>query len=94
MGELAAGQFGVVSAAQLRREFVPLNPPPAQASSILQEAARQASTAAFHLAMLVSAALLLAGAAVNGVGIQAPAASKARRPVSADPLWRKCRHLS
>jgi hypothetical protein len=38
----------------------------------LADAARQASTDAFHLAMLVSAGLLVAGAAINGLGIQNP----------------------
>jgi hypothetical protein len=39
---------------------------------------RDASTTAFHLAMMVGAALLLLGAVVNAVGIQDPA--RAPRP--------------
>jgi hypothetical protein len=35
-------------------------------------AAREASTDAFHLAMLVSAGLCLAGAGVNALGIRNP----------------------
>jgi hypothetical protein len=34
--------------------------------------ARDASTASFHLAMMVGAALLILGALVNAVGIQDP----------------------
>jgi hypothetical protein len=36
------------------------------------DAAREAATGSFHLAMLVSATLLLIGAAINGVGIRNP----------------------
>ena len=36
------------------------------------DAARGASTDAFHLAMLIAAALCAAGAVVNGVGIRNP----------------------
>jgi hypothetical protein len=39
---------------------------------------RDASTAAFHLAMIVGAALLLVGAVVNAIGIRDP--SKATEP--------------
>ena len=42
----------------------------------LADAAREASTDAFHLAMLVAAALLLAGAAINAVGISDEAARR------------------
>jgi hypothetical protein len=38
----------------------------------LAVAAREASTDAFHLAMLVSALLLFGGAAINAVGIRNP----------------------
>ena len=38
----------------------------------IREAAREGSTDAFHLAMMVSAGLLLLGAAVNGFGIRNP----------------------
>ena len=48
----------------------------------LAEPARVASTEGFHLAMLMSAALLIAGAAVNAVGIRNPARG---RPGEADP---------
>jgi hypothetical protein len=57
-----------------RKAVSPLNP-----TSLLGmgDLARDASTASFHLAMMVGAALLIVGAIVNAVGIQDP--SKAPR---------------
>ena len=57
---------------QIREEIQPLVRPPQGTDAELADAARQASTDAFHLAMLVSAGLLVAGAALNGVGIRNP----------------------
>jgi EmrB/QacA subfamily drug resistance transporter len=54
----------------LRRVIAPLNPPTEAVPPELEAAATEASTDAIHLAMLVSAGLLLAGAAVNAVGIR------------------------
>jgi len=54
----------------IRSEISPLNPPAAGAAPDVARAAKEASTDAFHLAMYVAAGLLLAGAAVNAVGIQ------------------------
>jgi hypothetical protein len=51
----------------------PLNQPSADVSPEVRAAAQKASTEAFHLAMLVAAGLLVAGAAVNGFGIRNPA---------------------
>jgi hypothetical protein len=58
-----------------RNAVAPLNQPSADVSPEVRAAAQQASTEAFHLAMLVAATLMAAGAAVNGSGIrnQAPA---------------------
>jgi EmrB/QacA subfamily drug resistance transporter len=56
-----------------RNVVAPLNQPSADVSPELRTAAQQASTEAFHLAMLVAAGLLMAGAAVNGFGIRNPA---------------------
>jgi hypothetical protein len=53
----------------VRREFAPLRIP-GESSSERRDAAREASTDAFRLAMLVSALLCAAGAAVNWVGIR------------------------
>ena len=51
-------------------QIQPLNPPPAGTGAALAAAARVASTDAFHLAIIVSAALLLLGALVNWYGIR------------------------
>jgi EmrB/QacA subfamily drug resistance transporter len=58
------------SAAEVRQELQPLNPPPPDAPPEVATATDQASTDAFHLAMLVNAAMLLTGAAVNGFGLR------------------------
>ena len=69
------------SSPELRRQVTPLNPPGPDVPSPLASAAHEASTEAYHLAMLVAAGLLFAGAAVNAVGIRntstAASASKA-----------------
>lgn len=58
------------SSPELRREVSPLKPPPATVGPEIVAAAHEASTEAYHLAMLVAAGMLLAGAAVNGAGIR------------------------
>jgi EmrB/QacA subfamily drug resistance transporter len=58
-----------------RAQVAPLNRPSPQVSPAIRDAAKVASTDAFHLAMLVSAGLLLLGAAVNGTGIRNPSAA-------------------
>lgn len=66
MADRAAGP----SAAALREQTSPLNPPKgASSGDALATASREASTDAFHLAMLVAAGLLVVGAVVN-VGIR------------------------
>ncbi len=74
-----------VSSPQLRREIAPLNRPAASVPTNEVDAARQASTEALHLAMLISVALLLTGAAINAIGIQKPTLEQpaAAQPVSA-----------
>ena len=57
---------------ELRSQFEALNPPPADAPQELKDAARVASTDAFHLAAAVAAGLMLAGGAVNAVGLREP----------------------
>jgi EmrB/QacA subfamily drug resistance transporter len=70
------------SNAQVRKAVAPLNRPKpnvivpvdghtVRGATIVPEAA-EASTHAFHLSMIIGAALLLAGAIVNGVGIKNP----------------------
>lgn len=55
---------------ELRAAYEPLNPPPADAPPALAAAAKLASTDAYHLAVIVGAGLLAAGAAVNAVGLR------------------------
>jgi EmrB/QacA subfamily drug resistance transporter len=55
---------------ELRAAIQPLNRPEAGVPEEQVAAAREASTDAFHLAMLVSAGLLFAGAAISGLGIR------------------------
>jgi EmrB/QacA subfamily drug resistance transporter len=67
---------------QVRASIAPLNPAPKGSSPAVVDATRAASTDAFRLALLVSAVLLAAGAAVNRFGLPesgaaAPAASPA-----------------
>lgn len=56
----------------MRRQVQPLTSTPPGTDPALADAARRASTDAFHLAMLVSAGLLVAGAATNAIGIRNP----------------------
>jgi EmrB/QacA subfamily drug resistance transporter len=56
-----------VSSEAFRADVSPLNTP---ADPRLAATVREASTTSFHLAMLIGAALLFAGAAVNALGIQ------------------------
>jgi EmrB/QacA subfamily drug resistance transporter len=58
-----------VDSAQVRSDYAPLNPPPASADQATVNAVRDASTDAFHLAMITAAGLLVLGAIVNGVFI-------------------------
>jgi EmrB/QacA subfamily drug resistance transporter len=58
-----------VNSAQLRAAVSPLNKPADGVEPAIVAAAREASTEAFHLAMLTAAAMLVAGALVNQVGI-------------------------
>ena len=54
----------------LRAAVAPLNPPKAGTPAEVVAAAKVASVDAFHLAALVSAGLLIAGAAVSGIGLR------------------------
>ncbi|TMD36438.1 MAG: MFS transporter [Chloroflexi bacterium] len=76
---LAGRLSGVdVSSESFRNQVSPLNTPFDQH---LIAVVRDASTSSFHLAMLIGAGLLLAGAIVNAVGIRNP---KARQPATAE----------
>lgn len=54
---------------EFRQQVSPLNPPGEGVPEEIREAAREASTDAFRIGMLVAALLLFGGAAANGVGI-------------------------
>ena len=62
----------------LRAMIVPLNPPKNGVPAAEISAAKEASVDAFHLAALTSAALLVAGAAANGIGLRS--GGPVRRP--------------
>jgi Major Facilitator Superfamily len=70
----------------VRAQVQPLSQPDEGVDPAVADAARQASTDAFHLAMLVSAGLLVAGAAINGFGLRnepslrRPSGTTARAP--------------
>lgn len=79
-----------VSAPAFRAAVQPLAPPDPSLGPAVAAAAREASTVAFHLAMIVAAALLAAGAAVNGIGLRPGALGDAedgtaQAPVPAPP---------
>ena len=59
-----------VSSPAFRDQVQPLTQPPATVDPAVAAAAKEASTTSFHLAMLVAAALLASGAAVNAVGLR------------------------
>jgi len=72
-GTLAAAVPGTdAGSPELRATYEAFAPPPADAPLALANAARQASTDAYHLAALVAAGLMLGGAAVNAVGLRDP----------------------
>ena len=64
-----------VHSQQFRNDVAPLNKPTGDVSPEVVAAVKDASTDAFHLAMLVAAGMLFAGAAVNGFGIRNPSAA-------------------
>ena len=84
-GNLAARVTGIdVSSEAFRNKVSPLNTP---TDPSLIAAVRDASTSSFHLAMIIGAALLIAGAIVNAIGIvngaPRPDAEAVKEPVAA-----------
>ncbi|MCI0346680.1 MAG: hypothetical protein L0221_14750, partial [Chloroflexi bacterium] len=77
---LAAAVPGTDPSSPELRRYEALNPPPADAPPELAAAARAASTDAYHVAVVVSAVLLVAGAAVNAIGMRVPAPAGDRPP--------------
>jgi hypothetical protein len=72
------------SSAAVQAAFQPLNPPPPGATPEQVHAATAASMDAFHLAMLVSAVLLVIGALVSFVGLREQAGAPRAR--ADDPM--------
>jgi EmrB/QacA subfamily drug resistance transporter len=71
---------------EVRNDFQPLNPPPAEATPAQAAAANQASMEAFHLAILVCAGLLVIGSLVFWFGLRerpAPGETVAAAPEAA-----------
>ena len=58
------------SSPELRAQYEAFHPPPEDAPPELAAAAKAASTDAFHLAAIVGAGLMVAGAVVNAVGLR------------------------
>jgi EmrB/QacA subfamily drug resistance transporter len=91
LGDLVPGTDP--SSPELRAQVQPLNPPRPDAPPEVREAARIASTDAFHLASAVCAVLLAAGAVVNWVGLREPATrvaeaagtAEAKQPAGGNP---------
>jgi EmrB/QacA subfamily drug resistance transporter len=61
----------------VRAAIVPLNPVPPGTPDQVAAAAKEASVSAFHLAALVSAGLMAAGAAVCAIGLRSGSATRA-----------------
>lgn len=58
-----------VSSPEFRRDVTPLNPPKGPPAPEVVRASADASTESFHLAMITTAVLLVAGGAVNWIGL-------------------------
>ena len=93
-GALARTAPGLdVASPAVRRAVTPLNAPGPGISEEVRRAAGDASTGAFHLAMIAGAVMLLAGAGINAAGIRSTPGGSPLRIVSPDPSWRRCRHV-
>jgi EmrB/QacA subfamily drug resistance transporter len=81
---LAGAVPGLDAASPALRELVqPLNPPRPGTPAEVADAARVASTSALHVAALVCAGLLVAGAVANWLGLRQPAPDA--HPADAEP---------
>ena len=69
---------------ELHARYEAFNAPPKDAPAALASAAKVASTDAFHLAAVVGASLMLAGAAVNAVGLREPSRDSRSNAAPAD----------
>jgi hypothetical protein len=84
-GSLAMRTHLDVSSPEVRKVISPLNRPSSSIPPQEVDAARQASTDAFHIAMLVSAGLLFLGAAINALGIEAKPRAKSSAAETGPP---------
>ena len=73
-----------VDTGEVQEAFQPLNPPPEDAPDALATASSVASTEAFRLAMLATAALFGLGALVNGLGLRRRPGSEVGAPAPGD----------
>ena len=78
-----------VNSPAIRREISPLNRPGIHLNPDQERAVKQASTDAFHLAMLASAALLFTGAVVAAVGIRTQGPLAAEQVPTEEPPRQK-----
>ncbi len=69
---------------EFRAEVAPLNPPSENVAPEVRAAAKEASTEAFHLGVLVAAGLMVIGAVVNGLGIRNPSPAGRRMGPAAE----------
>lgn len=74
-----------VDSPEVRAQIQPLTAPDPEVDPAVAAAAREASTDAFHLAMLVSAALCTAGAAASAFGIRNPRPDEAAGRAASEP---------
>ncbi len=70
----------------VREQVQPLTRPSDELDDQVADAARQASTDAFRLAMFVSAGLLVLGAGINAAGIRNPSAERVTSTAGADAV--------
>jgi len=75
-----------MGSAEVRAAFPPLNRPLGEVPPDVLRAVIQASTDGFHLAMVISAGLLLAGAVVNAIGIRDPRPAEMASAASRDAM--------
>jgi EmrB/QacA subfamily drug resistance transporter len=84
-GALAAAVPGTDPGSPEIRAFEALNPPPRDAPQELKDAAKVASTDAYHVAVMVAAFLLVSGAVVNAIGLREPSARSRSRVAERAP---------
>jgi hypothetical protein len=68
LGDLLPGGEGVSES--LRQQVSPLNAPAAGTRPAIAEAAKEASTISFHVAMLIASVMCLLGGIINALGIR------------------------